>query len=808
MEPDRIWHLVTNPAWRPITDADTPGYIALAAVALFIVAVTVWTYTGSAASTRKRVFTLIALRLLALLLAVLLALRPAAAITEIPKLPSTLIIVVDSSESMTIRDEAGSTRWEVVQKAMEKAGPLLDEMREDQQTTVYVYHFNRAFDPTRDTYGPDVPADGKQTDISTMLAKLYDKHQGERLLRGLILVTDGRHNGVGRPPEQEILRWRSIGCPVYTFVAGKADTLPSEKDVSIASINPDPSPVAIKSDLKVRARLNAPGFEGIKVKVRLKIDDKQVRDVGFTLDKATDNEIEIETKAPEKPGEYKVTLELIEPPDNQVTRLNDKIETFLTVTKEGVRVLVISKDGWELKGIRRALATDKRFDYVEAIRASEAPGTAEDEKRYDLREQRYDVIVLGDVSPKMLTAVRPGILNEIRDMVRDKGVGLMMTGGAYALGGTFGIPGAEGWRNTPIVQVLPVDLPAESPKNVGDKANANDAEVFVKVEPTKVGLEHYLLRLNPDGAKNREAWNLLNREHYRLSGYNRMGEPKKTAEVLARAVLDTPAGPNNKDSGDPLLVGMTIDKSRVLAFGASSTWVWTLPSLDAKNPKAGTDLHARFWKQAILWLAHQDEMEGAVYARPEYRRLVAHGRQTVRMGLRDKRGDEVPDADFKYQVIGEGEQPDETKAKPAERDPKGGARVSYDAKVPGEYRVVVWGRGKDASGEEIVGDARPRYVVFPEVSDELLQPAAWPDLLRDLENLANGTSVDGPRRADRLPNFLEEMKAHPPKTAAPKPKAYPEWRRDKQTWFLPAMLVLFVAVLGLEWGLRRAWGMV
>ena len=800
MEADRIWHLVTNPAWRPVTDADTPGYVALGAVALLIVVLTVWTYTGSAASTRKRVFTLIALRLLALLLAVLLALRPAAAITEVPKLPSTLIIVVDSSESMTIRDEAGSTRWEVVQKAMEKAGPLLDEMREDQQTTVYVYHFNRGFDPATGTYSPEVPADGKQTDISTMLAKLYDKHQAERLLRGLVLVTDGRHNGAGRPPEQEILRWRSIGCPVYTFVAGKADTLSEEKDVSIASINPDPSPVAIKSDLKVRARLNAPGFENVKVKVRLKIDDKQVRDVDFRLEKPTDNEIEIEIKAPEQPREYKLTLELVDPPDNQVTTLNDKIETFLTVTKEGVRVLVISKDGWELAGIRRALATDKRFDYVEAIRASEAPGTPEDEKRYDLREQRYDVIVLGDVSPKMLTAVRRTLLAEIRDMVRDKGVGLMMTGGAYALGGTAGIPGSDGWRNTPIAEVLPVELPPQPPRNVGDKTNPNDPEVFVAVEPTTDGLKHYLLRLNPDGPKNREAWTLLNTGLYRLSGYNVLGTPKNGSEVLARA--------NDGKSGDPLLVGMQINKSRTLAFGASSTWVWTLPLTDSKNPKAGTELHARFWKQAVLWLAHQDEMDGAVYARPEFRRLVAHGRQSVRMGMRDKRGDEVPDADFKYQVVAEGEQPDETKAKPAERDPKGGARISYDAKVPGEYRVVVWGKGKDANGDDIIDSTQPRYVVFPEVSDELLQPAAWPDLLRDLENLANGTSVDGPRRADRLPNFLEEMKAHPPKTAAPKPKAYPEWRRDKQTWFLPAMLVLFVAVLGLEWGLRRAWGMV
>lgn len=795
MEPDRIWHVVTNPAWRPVTDADTPGFAVLGGVAVLIVGLTVWTYTGSAASTRRRIAFLIGLRLTALLLAVLLALRPSAAITEIPKLPSALILVVDSSESMSIKDEATFTRWEVVQKALEKAGPLLDEMRDDQQTTVYVYHFSKAFDPDRDTYSPEQRADGKQTDIGTMLAKLYDRHQGERLLRGLIVVSDGRHNGAGRPPEQEILRWRGIGCPVYTFGVGKSDTLSQEKDVSITSVNADPSPVAIKSDLKIKARLNAQGFEGITVRVALKIDNEQVRELPFKLEKALDNDIEFELKAPDTPGEVKVTLELVDPPATQVTPLNDKIETFLTVTKEGVRVLVVSKNGWELKAIRRALATDKRFDYVEAVLASEAPATPEVARLYDIGAQRYDVIVLGDVSPKMLTAVRPTILDEIAALVKDKGLGLMMTGGAYALGGTSGIPNATGWRGTPVADILPVELPPDPPANPGDQED----QFFATMEPTDLGLTHYLLRLNPSGPKNREAWQYLNTDYYRPTGYNLLKE-KKTASVLARA--------NNKTTGDPLLVSIDINKARVLAFGASNTWVWTQPGLDPATLRTATDLHARFWKQTILWLAHQDEVEGNVYARPEFRRLVANGKQTVRMGMRDKRGDEIAEAEFRYQVIREGEAPDETKAKRADRDPQGGARVSYDARQPGEYKVVVWGRGKDAAGEEITGDARPRYVVFPEVSDEMLQPAADPALLVLLENTANGTALDVARRADRLPNFLEEMKAHPPKTSSPKPKPYPEWRRDKQKWFLPAMLALFVAVLGLEWGLRRAWGMV
>src|SRR5438445_7334312 len=99
MESEHIWNVVTNPAWRPITDHDLPGYVALIAVAALLVVLTISTYTGSAASTPRRVGTLITLRLLPLLLAVILALRPSAANTEVPKLPSTLIVVIDASES-------------------------------------------------------------------------------------------------------------------------------------------------------------------------------------------------------------------------------------------------------------------------------------------------------------------------------------------------------------------------------------------------------------------------------------------------------------------------------------------------------------------------------------------------------------------------------------------------------------------------------------------------------------------------------------------------------------------------------------
>src|SRR5262249_22602228 len=165
-------------------------------------------------------------------------------------------------------------------------------MRDDQQTTIYVYHFSKDFDPDRDKLTDDVKPEGKRTDFGTMLSKLYERHQGERLLRGLIIVSDGADNGIAKPALPEATRWRGLGCPVYCFAVG-GPTSTDQKDIGFTSINPDPSPVTIKSELKVRAKLNAPGFEGRTVRIELTVEGTKPEYQNFELSKTTDNEIEM-----------------------------------------------------------------------------------------------------------------------------------------------------------------------------------------------------------------------------------------------------------------------------------------------------------------------------------------------------------------------------------------------------------------------------------------------------------------------------------------------------------------------------------
>ena len=807
-------------------DPDVLGYVFLAVCAAVLVGLTLWTYLGAAQTTPRRLFVLIFLRLLALVIAMITAIRPALSVTEQPRIPSTIIIVLDTSESMTLTDEfSRNSRWDVLKSVMEKCEPILKQLQSDQEVTVHLYCFSTNFDPNAEQYRPkqddkdvSIPQwlagrkpDGKRTDFGGMLQKLYDRYQGERYLRGLIIVSDGGNNVTNPDAAAQATKWRGIGCPIYTFMVGRTDTKSDQKDIALTSIVPDPSPVAVKADLNVKGTLNAQGLEGASIKIRLTISTlngstgqwEEIRDLTrteeFKLFKPVGNEIEIITKAPDKPGEVRVKLEIVDAPAEDRVKANNEIDTYLTVTKEGVRVLVIDRARLELTFLRRALGTDKRFDFVQVIRQTSEPPAVGDARKFDVLNEAYDAIILGDVSIDRLTSLNPELMKNIDKLVREKGVGLLMTGGLDSFGGTPNF-GGKGWRGSEIGDLLPVEMPQPTAQI--------DESTAIKVTPQ--GFGEYIMKLDPIRKANEKIWDDLGSEAFtRLGGFTVIGTPKRGATIYATARRVEAGGQDF-----PLLVGHQVGKGRVLAFGADQTWKWVNFGGDEapKNiddPSPGQNLHARFWKQVVLWLAHQEEIEGNVYVRPDLRRLAVNGKNTLRMGVKDKHTDLVPNAKMRYQVLAPGEKPDQAKAKSPERSDKGEFRATYEPKEPGEYRVIAWGEGKDPDGADIKGDAESRFIVYPDISDEMLRPAARDDFLLGLENTANGVIPETVRRADKLPGFLEtEFVQKPLKLTTAKPRLHPDWRRNGSSWFLPVVLVVFVVVLGLEWGLRRVWGMV
>jgi hypothetical protein len=797
------------------------GLPALGLVALGLVLLTLWTYLGHPQASRRRILLVLLLRLAALVVILLTALRPSVGIQEDPKLPSVLLIGVDLSESMTVPDELNNQpRINAVRKVLERCQSTLDELRDEQKVNVVLYGFGPAdFNPDGGLYHPAAPAKYPRSDYGTYLNRTFDRWQTERFVRGHLIIGDGQDNGVAFRPEAEAARWRQTGRQVHTFGVGSTLTQPDARDVALTSANvtsgnPDGS-VFIKTEFTLRVTANAFGFVGSTPPIEVRFDEGEGYKLQLTqtvtLAKEKDNEFELKLKAPDRPGEIKLRIEIpVASVPGDVAPSNNVIETYLTVTKEGMRVLYVDRISYELPAINHTLAADKRIDLYPVIRQTDQPATPSEREDFDFDKNAYDVIILGNVSAKQLTSIDPALPRRIADQVLTRGVGLLMLGGHATFTGTPGYPDATGWRGTKEIEdILPVDLAGQPP--VSNDVFTKDTARF-QFLPVVRNANHYLVRLADTPEESAAQWRKLNdpANRVRFTGLSKIGTPKPNATLFAVASDDRGQSPVPLPDAQaaklaPLLVGHQIgvgNRGRVLVMAAQDTRLWM--KLGQPKSNDGIQLHARFWRQMVRWLAHQEEDEGAAFAKPDWRRGPVGAKQSIRVGLRQPGGTSAVEPKFDVKVLAPGE--DEAAAKPISvvTGPDGGWVVPYDPKAPGEYTVKLAAYGKSTDGKEVRGEATARFLAYPEASDEMLRKAADHEVLKRIAAAGGGQF----RRLEELPAFLRELKGQPLEAVKPKPRYVPDWRVEKSQGFLPAWLIVFAALLGTEWGLRRYWGMV
>lgn len=804
------------------------GLPALAVVAAVLAVFTVWTYLGHPQASGRRLTIVLGLRLAALAVTLITGVRPTVGVNENPKQPSVLPIGIDLSESMTVKDElGGQSRADAVRKALEKCQPLFDELQSENNVSVVLYKFGPAdFNEATGRYDPAAPADAKRSDYGAYLARVFERLQTERV-RAHVVIGDGRENGEGLMPLTEAARWARRGVPLHTVLVGSDSAGPDKNDIAVTAIECNPSPAYIKNDVTVTARVNAFGFAGTRVTARVLLDDKPVKQDEFVLEGERGNELKLEFKAPDKKGEVKVKVEVgqFDVMKNTVTALpgelsplNNWSETYLTVNKEGMRVLVVDQLRNERAFLLDALRSDaKRFDVYQVVVQNDI-SVGDIERQYlNLEEFAYDVVIIGNVNGAMLDRAAPRFLANLAEQAKTKGTGVMVIGGEFAFNG---IP----------AEVLPVNGGA-----IVDKLNARGEPLeFYPCVPTARGLEKMfrtaLPGVSPKPGEAEEPWDRLNnfRTGFRLNGFNRLNLTNEQRALYTTFAWTgervAVANAGGDPQGEPLLVGSQRgdgQKGRWLAFGAFDTYLWR--TLGLPKSTDGIKLHERFWKQCVLWLAKQDEEEGQVFARPQFRQMKVTQEQTVRVGAKLSNGADDPTAPLTVKILPLPPGTDEPKAEdvakavalPVTADgetPKLGRKVTFRAPTAGEYFVVVTTPAKKADGTPDTNpDGSPKlhrgtakFIAIPDVSDEMQQVNANPDFMQKLASATGGKSL----RLDDLPGFLRELKAEAPPDVGKKPKYYPDWHRNRSRGFLPVWLVVFVALLGAEWGLRRLWGMV
>ena len=719
------------------------------------------------------------LRIIAILVLAVAMTRPARVITRTETQPATLGIIADESLSMQVTDMlAGESRWDALRRRMQEAAAALETL--EQYLNVTIYTFGEQLKSVETSQGvaqlPEEPS-GQQSALGASLAEFLQRHRGERLA-GVIVLSDGAQRAyppLDLPPRTAAKQAADQGCPIYAFTFGQARSEGQASDVAITQMIAGPT-VYQNNVLAVDTEIHAVGAANREVVLQLLFETEAgaLEPVATTrlLVQQDDERLSARLEyVPPSPGEFKVLLRAELQADEIVTS-NNQMGTFVTVLPGGVRLLFLSGNPLrkERGAIRSALAAspDIRVDtlWCNMFRASRPLATAA-----EMDWERYDVFLIGDFHSTLLPAT---IWQQVADQVA-AGSGLIMIGGDYSFG-------AGGFAETPLADVLPVEMSRLEQQQIGDPPSrdlhlevGNDGLQMLPTTSDVRGIGHPMLQLAERPGENLALW----RQLPRLSGANRLGALKPRATILAES------SPGNA----PLLVAQGHGSGRVLALAVDSTHRWIFNG----DPDQEFSLELRrFWRQLALWLAKQEDQDAGRIQIQLERRRFGIGQHAPFTAIAEPTL-ELPTAPELIATL-----------RPPEGDPvdltlqmsnnvsKGRTEALT---LPGDYVLEVAPRDATSGWEP----ARARFTVHQE-DLELENPMADPALLASLARQT--ASVGGlAGRPETLPNLLRRLASDPPNVRIERSHKQTYWDR----WWV---LLAFVALLGAEWFLRKRWGLV
>ena len=732
------------------------SWLVVALVALVVTALTLWAYAPRLrSSTGAWRWIALGLRLAAVLLCLLAALRPSVVYREKQKQPASLVFLSDASTSMTFVDEVnGQKRWEAARKAIADARAASKGL--DENLTVRFYRFDKTLRDDREDDKSDPT--GHETAIGTALDEAIKRESGTRVA-SVILLSDGANNS-GVAPLVVARQLKSKQIPVVTVGFGSETAGSKSKDIAVRDLVA--GNVFVKNQLQVKANLLVRGFPNQSIDVELLVEGQE-KPVATQRVRVPEGKELIPITGlkyvPETPGEKKLTLRVL-PHEGELVQTNNEVSTFIKVLKGGLNVLFIQgpHSPWEHKFLMLSIASspDIQAD-LKWVRRAAGEGTSE------LGEElfvwpRYDVYILSDLPANFMTETQQALLAH----AVEKGAGLIMLGGRSSFG-------EGGWGGTPVGGALPVTVQA------GD--GQIEPEGGIHFVPNPKALDQYIMQVGPTAADSAHIWESLPP----LSGINHLGVPKRGAMVFGQTPGDSP---------EPIMVGLDVGAGRSLAFGGE-TWIW-YRSFDP----IGRQAHRKLWRQIIFWLAHkEDQGQSDVKLTLDSRRIAVGQKLEMGVTAHDEKG--APLTDLTYETKVEGEEKDKADHRFSEKidlfnkgEEARGVFLATQAS-PGVYKVSVVA---SKNGKEVGRDSA-RFLVYTD-DRELEYPAADRALLRQIAEQSGGETL----APEQLAKAIRALKG----------KVFTDvvTQTEKKVWDNWPFLLLFATLLVVEWWIRKKHGWV
>lgn len=461
----------------------------------------------------------------------------------------------------------------------------------------------------------DEPGLREDTNLGAALEHVVDQAAGLDVA-GVVILSDGR-NTTGPDPLQVLRRFNgtetapdAVTVPVWTVPVGST-TPPA--DIRILDIF-CPSLITEGDHATVVATVQARGFAGRRIDVVLRDGDEVCDTKPLDLLEGDRSQVPLTYKAG-KPGARLLTVEIDVQAEEQVAQNNHQ-SAFVDIDARRRKVLYLEGPArWDFRFLDHALRRDKGLEVAIILESMppEPPATnavaepavtnvaaappatngtavaattnaavaAAIAEVSELPQDaagfaEYSVIMLGDVSPQVLTAHHQA---QLLKAVEEEGVGLIVQAGPAHMPHAF----AEG----PLGARLPVRVSAaEGPAGLSAPGFAP-----FRMQVEAPGSVHPAFQLYDSASRNREVWNAMPPFYWAADV---IGTPPG-ATVLA--VFE-----HNREPL-PLVAEHTVGRGRILFIGTDSTYRW--------RRNIGNHLFYRFWGQALRHAAGASERDGS-----------------------------------------------------------------------------------------------------------------------------------------------------------------------------------------------------
>ena len=732
-------------------------------------------------------------RLLVLALVVSTLLEPTAVVEKTHTEQAGLPILVDVSESMSMKDHrkdsediveaaaaldllsldeetsadqavqnldakqrqaiAGASRLDLATSLLTKAGrPTLEAMGDHLDVS---YHtFGRATRMVSDesVLAAESIADLKAADPVTSIAASLEAvaNSGGASPAGIVLLSDGIDNAASRRSEAVLRDLGARGIPLYMVPIG----LTEPDDVSIRNVVMQE--VAYSGDrVPVRIQLQSKGYEKRTARLVVQLNGRRVSQKNVRFDGGLQSEtIDFRVDVYEK-GAAQIAVS-IEPFDDEVSVENNRIERSIRIVNEKVNVLYIEGNArWEYRYLRAILKRDPRIDAT-FVASNVGPEVARNSPEHierfpsDREEAfQYDLIILGDVDAAFFKDDELALLEEL---IRDRGASLLM------LCGPMHSPGS--YAGTPVETMLPVRFDPDSPWEEMPEA------VYPVLTPE--GSSSLVMTLEPEAEANDRIWSRM----APLDHLPPLLNAKPAATVLA-GLSDS----GSRAQGYPLVAWQRYGTGKCMSVASDRLWRLRF--------KTGDKYHWRIWSQCIQFMTLSRLMGEHKRIRLETDRASYPAGSQCRLYAQvlDDEFEPVVQPRFDVIVSGlDGSGSRETVSLRPDRVQPGLYEGYFAPPAPGRYRV------ESNEADQPVSNTTEFQVAV--VKQEMTDPNVRLEQLKRMADLTGGACLTMQEFA-KLKSLVND---EPIITTA---------RSEQPLWDNGWVAFMLIGLVGLEWILRR-----